>query len=373
MSDKLSLDLRTNDSGVLSRRSFVAMSLAAASAGSALAQSQPDAVSNSGPNFAPRAIPARSLPVPDTVSPQLQARIADPYPGNWNIVPSTAEEWKALAARSAADVAPHLPRITQHFGLAIETDRIGGVPVFVITPPDVLPAKQGRVLLHLHGGGYVLYPGEAGAGEGMLMAGYGRSEVISVDYRMAPDFPFPAALEDAIAVWRALLVRNDPRRMAVFGSSAGGGLTLAMMLRAKAEGLPLAAAIAPGTPWADLTGAGDTLMANAFVDNVLVSNSGWAGAAAKLYAADHDLHDPLLSPIYGDFGGFPPAILTSGTRDLFLSHTVRTHRKLRQAGVEAQLHVFEGQSHAQFLDPFVPETEEAFGEIVRFFDAHLAP
>jgi acetyl esterase/lipase len=159
--------------------------------------------------------------------------------------------------------------------------------------------------------------------------------------------------------------------MAIFGSSSGGGLTLALMLRAKAEGLPLPAAIAPGTPWVDLTGAGDSIMANAFVDNVLVASTGWAGAAAKLYAGGHDLRDPLISPIFGDFSGLPPAILTSGTRDLFLSHTVRTHRKLRQAGIDARLQVFEGQSHAQYLDPFVPETEEAFSEIARFFAMYL--
>jgi len=160
--------------------------------------------------------------------------------------------------------------------------------------------------------------------------------------------------------------------MAVFGSSAGGGLTLALVQRAKQEGLPLPAAIAPGTPWSDMTGDGDSYAANAFVDNVLVSNRGWIGAAARLYAGAHDLREPLLSPIYGDFHGFPPAILTSGTRDLFLSNTVRAHRKLRQAGVEAALQVFEGESHAQYLaDPYAPEAREAFGEIARFFDAHL--
>jgi acetyl esterase/lipase len=136
--------------------------------------------------------------------------------------------------------------------------------------------------------------------------------------------------------------------------------------------LPLPAAIAPGTPWVDLTGDGDSIHANAFVDNVIVTSTGWVGAAAKLYAAGHDLRDPLLSPIFGDFNGFPPAILTSGTRDLFLSDTVRAHRKLRNAGVKAILQVFEAQSHTQFLTPFVPETEEALGEIARFFDAHLA-
>jgi monoterpene epsilon-lactone hydrolase len=310
--------------------------------------------------------------VPDTVSSALQARIAAPYPMNWDFVPSTPSDWRDMALRSAAEVSPHLPIIRERLDIAVEAAQIGGVNVFIITPADLPLPNRDRLLVHVHGGGYVLYPGEAGAGEAMLMAGYGGFKVVSVDYRMAPDFPFPAALDDAMAVWRALLAEHDPRKMAIFGSSAGGGLTLAMILKAKADGLPLPAALAPGTPWADLTGSGDSIMTNAFVDNALVSSTGWAGAAAILYAGGRDLRDPLLSPIYGDFSGFPPAILTSGTRDLFLSHTVRVHRKLRQAGNEAILQVFEGQSHAQFLDPFVPETEEAFGEIALFLGRHLA-
>ncbi len=321
--------------------------------------------------FPARALPARTLPVPDTVSPALQARIAAAYPAGWDQVPRSASAWRALASHSAAGVAPHLATICERLDVSVESTQIAGVRVFMATPGHLPQANRDRLLIHVHGGGYVLYPGEAGAGEAMLMAGYGRFKVISIDYRMPPDFPFPAALDDAMAVWRAVLREHDPRKMAIFGSSAGGGLTLAMILRARSEGLALPAAIAPGTPWADLTGAGDSLMANAFVDNVLVSESGWAGAAAALYAGGHDLHDPLLSPIYGDFQGFPPAILTSGTRDLFLSLAVRTHRKLRQAGVDAALQVFEGQSHAQYLDPFVPETEEAFGEIARFLAMRL--
>jgi acetyl esterase/lipase len=98
-----------------------------------------------------------------------------------------------------------------------------------------------------------------------------------------------------------------------------------------------------------MTKTGDSYFANEMVDNVLVSNDGWLGDAAKLYANGHDLKDPLLSPVYGDFRGFPPTILTTGTRDLFLSNTVRVHRKLREVGDEAMLNVFEGQSHAQYL------------------------
>ena len=133
------------------------------------------------------------------------------------------------------------------------------------------------------------------------------------------------------------------------------------------------AAIAPGTPMSDVTGVGDSFSTNAMVDNVLVSADGFCDAATKFYAHGHDLADPLLSPVYGDMHGFPPAILTTGTRDLLLSNTVRVHRKLREAGVEASLQVWEGQSHAEFArDDTAPETREAFEEIAAFFDHHLA-
>lgn len=321
--------------------------------------------------LAGRVVPERPLPVPDTVSPALQAIIARPLPPGWDAIPANADEWRGLAAASAAAVAPDIARIRERLGLVIEPDTIAGVPVFRIAPPPGAPARGGRRLMHLHGGGYVLFPGEAGAGEGMLMAGLQGFEVVSVDYRMPPDHPFPAALDDAAAVWAALAAETPPDRMGVFGSSAGGGLTLALMLRLKAEGRPLPAAIAPGTPWVDLSGGGDSRNANAFVDNVLVSDSGWCGATAPLYAAGRDLRDPLLSPIFGALSGLPPAILTTGTRDLFLSDTVRMHRALRRAGVDAVLQVFEGESHSQFLEPFVPETEEAFAEIAAFLDARL--
>lgn len=319
-----------------------------------------------------RAVPARFLPVPDTVSPELQAVIARSLPEGWDAIPADAAGWRALAAASAEIAAPDIARIKARMGVAVVPDRIAGVPVFRIAPAQPSVGRRGRLLVHLHGGGYVLFPGEAGAGEGMMMAGYAGFEVISVDYRMAPDHPFPAGLDDTAAVWRALAAERDPKEMAVFGSSAGGGLTLALMLQLKAEGLPLPGAIATGSPWADLTGGGDSLRANEFVDNVLVSNSGWVGGAATLYAAGHEARDPLISPLLGDLAGLPPAIVTSGTRDLLLSDAVRVHRGLRRAGVPAELQVFEGQSHAQFLEPFVPETAEAFGEIAAFLDRHLA-
>ena len=341
----------------------------AAKAWSDLAAAQSEANSRPGP----RQVPAHSVPVPrEDVSPQQQAVIANPYVGYWNADPKNAAEWKDFVAKAAAPVLAALPSWREKLGVTSEPVTIAGVKAFVVQPRVVPAANRDRVLLHIHGGGYVLSPGEAGTREAVMMAAYGGFRIVSVDYRMPPDAPFPAAMDDVMAVYRELIKTTDPKRMAIFGTSTGGAMTLAMVLRAKDEGLPLPAAIAPGTPWADLAEKGDTYFTHEFVDNVLVSWKGWLGRAALLYAGGRDLRDPQLSPIYGDFKDFPPTILTSGTRDLFLSNTVRVHRKLRQAGVEAVLQVFEGQSHAQYYaDPFGPETIDYHGEVARFLDAHL--
>jgi epsilon-lactone hydrolase len=323
-------------------------------------------------DLAPREVPARSLPVPTDVSPQVQKLIAAPLRQGWNTPPTTPEGWRALAEAGAAATRQALPGMRERLGVSVEAAEMGGVKVFLVTPRTIRPENRNRLLIHVHGGCYVLNPGEAGLPEAVFMAGFGGFRVVSVDYRMPPEAYFPAALDDAMAVWKAALRDNDPQNMAVFGSSAGGALTLEMVLRAKAEGLPLPAAIAPGTPMSDVTGVGDSFRTNALVDNVLVAVDGFCDAATRFYAKGHDLKDPLLSPVYGDVRGFPPTILTTGTRDLLLSNTVRMHRKLRQAGAEAALQVFEGQSHAHYYrDDTAPESRETFSEIAAFFDRHL--
>jgi len=320
-----------------------------------------------------RRLPPREIPVPDAeVSPQMKAMIGAPYPDHFNAAPANAEEWKALVERRAKPLIASLPALQEKMGVTVEAATIAGVKCFVVSPKALAPENQRRMLMHLHGGGYVFAPREAGLPEAIMLAGLGGFRVISVDYRMPPDHPYPAAMDDAMSVWQELLRTFPSGNMAVFGSSTGGAMTLALVLRAKSEGVALPAAIAPGSPWSDMAKIGDSYATNEWVDNILVTWDGWLGRAAKLYAAGRDFKDPQLSPIYGDFSGFPPAILTSGTRDLFLSNTVRTHRKLRRAGVEADLNVYEGQSHVQFArSADVPETQEAFKEIARFFDKHL--
>jgi epsilon-lactone hydrolase len=321
-----------------------------------------------------RDVPAKDIPTPTAdVSPQEQALIGAALPPFWNDHPKDAAAWKALINMRAEQINKTLPALREKLSVKSEQVTIAGVNCYILTPANIPEQNRDRLLVHVHGGGYVFAPGEAATREAILMAGFGKFKVISIDYRMPPDFPYPAAMDDAMAVWKEVVKMNDPKKMAIFGTSTGGGMTMAMVLRARTESLPLPAATAPGTPWSDMTKTGDTFYTNEKVDNILVSNDGWLGEAAKLYANGHDLKDPQLSPIYGDLSGFPPTILTSGTRDLFLSNTVRVHRKLRQAGVVADLHVFEGQSHAQYAgDPDAPETKEHFGELTLFFDKYLA-
>jgi monoterpene epsilon-lactone hydrolase len=320
----------------------------------------------------PRNVPARNLPVPTTVSPDLQQLIAAPLRQNWDTPPTTPEGWKELAAAGLATAQPNFAAMRDRLRVKVEKGTIDGVTIFTLTPETIRPENRNRLIVQIHGGCYVLNPSEAGLTEALFIAAFGHYKVVAVDYRMPPVAYFPAALDDAMTVWKASARTTDPRKMALIGTSAGGALVLEMALRMKQERVALPAAIASGTPMSDITGAGDSFQTNELVDNVLVSSHGFCDAAARFYANGHDLRDPLLSPVYGDMRGFPPTILTTGTRDLLLSNTVRVHRKLRQAGVDASLQVYEGQSHANYArDDRIPETKEAFEEIAAFFDKHL--
>lgn len=328
---------------------------------------QPHSVKNS------RQVPARLIPVPSTVSPELQAVIARPLSPALRSVPKTNEEWRLIVAMASERDMPVLAQLRKLFPVDIKTDIKGGVKTYIVTPESILEENSNRILIHLHGGGYVFNGGETGLGEAILMAYHGKIKVISVDYRMAPDFPFPAALDDSVTVYNEVLKAYKPDHIGIFGTSAGGGLTAATVLKLRELNIPLPGAVGLGTPWADLTRTGDTLYTNEDIDDVLVTYDGILKACAGLYAGTHDMKYPFISPVYGDFTkGFPPAILTSGTRDMLLSDTVRIHRKLRQAGVDAYLQVFEGMSHAEYILVFTsPESREAFQEIARFFRSHL--
>ena len=160
---------------------------------------------------------------------------------------------------------------------------------------------------------------------------------------------------------------------ALFGTSAGGNITLATVLKLKELGKPLPGAVFAGTPATDLKHTTDTWHTLEGLDP-LGKREGLIAATFEQYAAGEDLSNPLLSPVYGNLKGFPPTILISGTRDLLLSDTVRMHRALRSAGVVADLHIYDGQAHGDYLQNLirkVPEAEDAQREVFDFFDKHL--
>lgn len=330
---------------------------------------------DAGPVLHAREVPSRTLQPPSTVSPQLQRSIsmlAQAARLPLAATPQTTDEWRTFIATADAQALAVAPMLAQVFPHTAVKREIAGVTVREITPATLDPAKAGKLLVHFHGGGYALNGGEASTGEAVLAAHYSGMKAVSVDYRMPPEHPFPAAIEDAVGVWKALLEDWNPAAMGVLGTSAGGGLTLAFVMKLKALGLPLPGALAPSTPWTDLTGASDSYAVNEGVDGVFTRFDGAAAGMAALYAGDAGVRDPLISPIFGDFSGFPPSILTTGTRDILLSDTVRAYRAMCAAGVEARLEVHEAMSHAEYIYAFdSPESALVFTDIARFFDRHL--
>jgi acetyl esterase/lipase len=212
-----------------------------------------------------------------------------------------------------------------------------------IGTPLVRGAADDRVLLSVHGGAFTVGGGEASRVAAGLLAGAYEMCVWSVDYRMPPDHPFPAALDDCLDAYRAALTQYAPENIAITGLSAGGNLVAALIQQAHAQGLPMPRAVVLNSPLVDLTLSGDSIVNNSSGDD------GSLGSPIALYAAGHDLVDPRLSPLRGDVHpDWPRTLLFSGTRDFLLSDTVRFHQKLLAAGVEAGLEVFESAPHGMF-------------------------
>lgn len=323
-----------------------------------------------------RQIPARSIPVPLTPSPELQKSIEAPIEPALNFfrstTPKSKEEWEAARSARAAGGLRLVRAISETFRGKIEPGVMAGVKIHTITPDQISSENRNRVLIHLHGGGYVFSGGGTGISEGILLAAHTKIKVISVDFRLAPEHPFPAALDDTVTVMKEVMKQYKPANIGIGGSSCGGGLSIATALKLMALKLPLPGAIFSGTPWVDLTLASDSLRTNEYIDNMLPTPEGFLPLAAKVYAGTEDMKNPLISPVYGDLKGLPPTILISGTRDILLSDTVRMHRKLRQARVEAQLHVFEALSHSAYVASYqTSEYVEIWQEVARFFHQHL--
>ncbi|WP_269520109.1 alpha/beta hydrolase [Alteromonas sp. BMJM2] len=282
--------------------------------------------------------------------------------------PSTKAQWLEQIHLGNTQQKKKVKAMRKQFNVAVELIHVSGVNIRKVTPTHINPAFEGKVYIDFHGGAYVFFAGLPSIEEGVLIASRLGIVVYCVDYRMPPSSPFPQALDDAFTAYCHLKDSYGANNIFVGGTSAGGGLALSLLQKLKKQNIELPIAAYTGTPWADLSNASDSLVINEGVDRILMSYQGLLKAAAMLYAGKHSLTEPSVSPVYGDFTDLPPTILVTGTRDLFLSDTVRVNRKLRECGIHTQLEVFEGLSHADYLVAHnTPESVTVYKEIKQFF------
>ena len=305
----------------------------------------------------------RVVPVPKTISPEAQKFIS--WPG-----PSGPEQ--TLAERRASTDKFRVGRAEEArklFPVNVHEKMIGGVRCDVIEPLHIPAAKRDRVLINVHGGGFNSDSGSLV--EGIPIANLTATTVVSVYYRLAPEFPFPAAVDDTEAVYKELLKTHKPKKIGLFGTSAGAILTAEVAVRLRHDGLPLPGALGVFSGTGDMSRPGDS--------QALYTIWGFGGhleppskePRPSPYIGNTDPKDPVLNPIYADLKGFPPTLFVTSTRDLLLSGTSDLHRAFLRAGVDAELVVFEALPHAFWYNYQLPETKEALDFMAQFFNKKL--
>ena len=291
------------------------------------------------------ALPSNPAPAPDDVEAWRAATRA----------PSSPEQIAAIALATTGAVPTGAEVDVAELPLSEAVVQIG-------TPRELGPGDT-RVLLNVHGGAFTTGGGETTRVATQFMAGCYGFTVWGVDYRMPPDHPFPAALDDCLEAYRRLLDRHDPASIAIYGLSAGGNLVAALLLRIHEESLPMPRAVVLNSPLVDLTLSGDTIVSKPYGDE------GSIAPHVAIYAGGNDVRHPHLSPLRAAIpADWPPTVLISGTRDYLLSDTVRMHRALLDSGVRAELHVFDGAPHGMFGGT-APEDRAVVSQIRRFLDS----
>lgn len=241
---------------------------------------------------------------------------------------------------------------------------VDGLPAEWITTP----AATAGALLYLHGGAYCL--GSVAIQRELIarLTDATHCRALAIDYRLAPEHPFPAAVEDATAAYRWLLAQGHaPEDIVLAGDSAGGGLTVAALVALRDAGTPLPVAAVCFSPWFDLTLSGDSIQTQAAADPVLDAAS--LSRYARAYAAAAPLEHPLISPLYADLRGLPPLLIQVGTAEILLDDATRLAAAAREAGVAVTLQVWEGLFHVFQMAPFLPETREALANVATFLAA----
>jgi epsilon-lactone hydrolase len=244
----------------------------------------------------------------------------------------------------------------------------GGVPAEWVAAPA---ADANRVLLYLHGGGYCMGSLRSHRLLVSRLSAEAHARVLNLDYRLAPEHPFPAAVDDAVAAYNWLRAEGvGADRIAIAGDSAGGGLTLATLLALKDAGVPLPAAAVPLSPWTDLEGTGDSMRTRASVDVMIKPDR--IKETADLYANGQDMRQPHLSPLYGDFAGLPPLLIQVGDAEVLLDDARRVGDRAKAAGVDVTLEVWDEMPHVfQAFLGLLPEADQACARIGEFVRAHV--
>ncbi len=256
-----------------------------------------------------------------------------------------------------AAIAPDQP-----FGVARRAATVGGRPAEIHT----FGREPDRHVLYLHGGAFVCGSPRTHRGIAGRISRGAKAEVVVLDYRLAPEHPFPAALEDAEAAYFDLLERGvDPSRLVIAGDSAGGNLAFALLLKLKGQGGPMPGGAVGLSPFVDFTASGDSFRLNAALDPLLHVNG--LPSVVQAYAPDADRRDPLLSPIFGDLSGLPPTLIQCGSDEILLDDARRLHAGLSEAGVVCDLEVWPQMPHVwQAFAIFLPEGKLALQRINAF-------
>jgi monoterpene epsilon-lactone hydrolase len=231
------------------------------------------------------------------------------------------------------------------------------------------PKNVGPMLIYLHGGGHVLGSAQTNLGSAIRIRRSSELPILSVEYRLAPEHPFPANVEDAVTAYEWLLQQGySAEQIGVYGDSAGGGLTLSLALTLRERELPLPGALAILSPSADYAGGGDTRITLRDTDPIIRTDP---GGRRNLYVGDTDVYNPVLSPVYADYAGLPPLLIQAGTRETLLSDSVRIAQRARAADIDVTLDIWDGMWHGWHDQPELPEAEQACASLARFFVRHL--
>jgi Esterase/lipase len=249
----------------------------------------------------------------------------------------------------------------------IEKVNAGGIEALWV---NAAQTKKESTILYLHGGGYTMGSPQTHAALTGMLSDLSQIKVLSVNYRLAPEEPHPAAIQDAVSAYRWLLQQDVPAKSIVIGGdSAGGGLTFATLLELKSKGDPLPAAAFAISPWVDLAVTGETIATKAEVDPIITES--WIYYMAALYAKDADLRSPLISPLYADLSGLPPVLIHVGTNEMLLSDSRRMARALTRAGVDCVLREWEEMFHVFHSVVTLPEARTATEELATFIKTHI--